>query len=151
MLYEFLNQMNTVRKEMDRIFGDLEFGEFPVSRIAFLPGYASRRYPLVNVSEDKDNVYVEALAPGIDPRSLDVSVAKNVLTLSGEKPVDGEDVKPEAFHRNERAAGKFVRCLELPVEVNESKVTADYKDGLLMVVLPKAEKAKPKQISVSVS
>ena len=151
MLYDFLNQMNSIRKEMERIFGDLDYGEFPVSRIAFLPGHSARRYPLINMSEDKDNIYVEALAPGVDPKSLNVSVVRNVLTLSGEKPVDGEEVKPEAYHRNERAAGKFVRNFELPVEINESKVTADYKNGLLMVILPKAEKAKPKQISVSVA
>ena len=61
------------------------------------------------------------------------------------------DVKPEAFHRSERATGKFVRHIELPVEVDENKVQADYKHGLLNVTLPKAEKAKPKQITVQVA
>jgi HSP20 family protein len=59
-------------------------------------------------------------------------------------------VKPEAFHRSERATGTFVRHLQLPVEVDEHQVRADYKDGLLMVTLPKAERAKPKQIAVQV-
>ena len=63
------------------------------------------------------------------------------------------DVKPEAFHRSERATGTFVRHIELPVEVvdvDEGTVQAEYTNGLLTVTLPKAEKAKPKQIAVQV-
>jgi HSP20 family protein len=73
------------------------------------------------------------------------------MTISGEKRRHPEDIKPEAFHRSERAAGKFVRTIELPVEVDANQVTAQYKHGILMVTLPKATAAKPKQISVSVS
>ena len=151
MYWNFLEQLNSMRREMDRIFEGVSIEEFPFSRISFLPGRGARRYPLINLSEDKDNLYIEALAPGVNPDSWDVSVVKNTLILSGEKPIDGKEIKAEAFHRNERAAGKFIRNVELPVEINETKVTADYKDGLLVVILPKAEKAKPKQISVSVS
>jgi HSP20 family protein len=96
-------------------------------------------------------VYVEALAPGVDPASLSLSVLRNVLTISGEKRRVPGDIKPEAFHRSERATGKFIRNIELPVEVDENKVKADYENGLLMVTLPKAEQAKPKQISVQVA
>jgi HSP20 family protein len=60
-------------------------------------------------------------------------------------------VQPEAFHRSERATGKFVRHIELPVEVDEHNVQADYTHGLLTVTLPKTAKAKPKQIAVQVS
>jgi HSP20 family protein len=78
-------------------------------------------------------------------------VVRNILSIAGEKRRVPGDIKPEAFHRSERATGKFVRHLELPVEVEEGKVQADYKDGLLIVTLPKAEQAKPKQISVQVA
>jgi HSP20 family protein len=76
---------------------------------------------------------------------------QNRLTLSGEKSPISSDVKPEAFHRNERASGKFLRTLDLPVEVDDGSVEAEYKNGLLRVTVPKAEKAKPKQIKVSVA
>jgi HSP20 family protein len=95
-------------------------------------------------------VYDEALAPGVDADTLSLSVVGNTLSIAGEKRRVAGDVKPEAFHRSERATGKFVRHIELPVAVDEDKVQADYKHGLLTVTLPKTEKAKPKQIAVQV-
>lgn len=142
--------MDELRREIDKAFEDFGPRTLPPFRTAFLPGRAARRYPLMNLYENGEAVYVEALAPGVSPESLNVSVIRNTLTVSGEKPSSAE-VKPEAFHRNERAAGRFSRSIELPVEVDETKVKADYKNGLLLVTLPKAEKAKPKQISVQVS
>ena len=142
--------LETLRRELDRVFDESGTRNEPSFRTAFLPGRAARRYPLTNLYEDKDAVYLEALAPGVDPATLDVSVVGNTLSITGEKRRVAEDVKPKAFHRSERATGKFVRHLQLPVEVDENTVHADYKDGLLMVTLPKVEKAKPKQIAVQV-
>jgi HSP20 family protein len=88
------------------------------------------------------------MAPGLDPDAIDLSVVRNVLTISGEKRHHLEDIKPEAFQ--ERATGKFIRTIELPVEVDADQVKAEYKHGILMVTLPIAEAAKPKQISVQV-
>ena len=75
---------------------------------------------------------------------------RNRLTLSGEKTRIQGDVKPEAFHRSERSSGKFVRTFDLPVEVDEGKIQAEYKNGLLVITLPKPEKAKPRQVNVKV-
>jgi HSP20 family protein len=141
--------LETLRRELDRVFDETGMRNEPFFRTAFLPGRAARRYPLINLYEDKDAVYLEALAPGVDSATLDLNVMGNTLSITGEKRRAG-DVKPEAFHRSERATGKFVRHIQLPVEVDEDKVRADYKDGLLIVTLPKAEKAKPKQIAVQV-
>jgi len=116
----------------------------------FLPGTFARAYPRTNVSEDQDNVYVEALAPGIDTGTLDVKVQRNVLTIAGAKP-GPTGVPAEAFYVNERGAGKFVRSVELPVEVDGDRVSARYANGILTVTLPKHEHAKPKQIQVAVS
>jgi HSP20 family protein len=143
--------MEALRREVDKAFAEFGRGENPSYRVAFLPGIGPRRYPLINLSEDKDKLYIEALTPGVDPKSLNVTVMQSRLTLSGEKsPISG-DVKPEAFHRNERASGKFLRTLDLPVEVDDTNVQAEYKNGLLLVTIPKAEKAKPKQITVNVA
>ena len=143
--------MEALRRDIDRAFGNAGIANEPAFRSAFLPGRAARRYPLINLGEDRDNLYIEALAPGIDPATLDVSVIGNVLTVSGEKRRVPEDIKPEAFHRSERAAGKFVRNVELSVEVDTQGIKAEYKHGLLQLTLPKAAAAKPKQIAVQVA
>jgi len=152
--WEPLREIEALRREVERAFED--FGSFgtwrlPFSWVSFLPGTAARRYPLLNLSEDEANVYVEALAPGLDHESIDVSIVGGQLRIAGEKPSIKPEIKAEAFHRNERSAGRFVRTTTLPVEVDAGKVSAEYKNGLLLLTLPKAEQAKPKQIAVKVS
>lgn len=145
-------QMEQMRRELDRAFDNFaRGGREPFSQVAFLPGRAARQYPMVNVHDSGDTIKVEALAPGLDPESLEVSVMRNTLRITGEKRRLIADIQPEAFHRRERATGKFVRTIELPTEIDEAKVSADYTNGLLVIALPKAEQVKPKQISVSVS
>jgi HSP20 family protein len=144
------DDMETLRRDIDRAFQGFGLGEEPSRQVAFLPGRGPRRYPLLNLLEDQNHVYIEALTPGVDPKSLNLTVMQNRLTLSGEKS-GVREIKPEAFHRNERASGKFVRTIDLPMEVDEGAIQAEYKNGLLVVTLPKAEKAKPKQINVKVA
>jgi HSP20 family protein len=143
--------MEALRREIDRTLEDFGFSQRPLHQVAFLPGRSPRRYPLINMLEDKDNLYIEALTPGIDPQSLNVTVVQNRLTFAGEKGRITGDIKPEAFHRNERSSGKFVRTIDLPTEVNDQNIEAEYKNGLLWVTLPKAEKAKPRQVEVKVA
>lgn len=143
--------METLRRDIDRAFNHAGNSNGNTFRSAFLPGRAARQYPLINLSEDRDHVYVEALAPGIDPAAIEMNVVRNVLTISGEKRRLPADVKPEAIHRSERAAGKFVRSIELPIEIDADQVQAEYKHGLLKVTLPKAAAARPKQINVTVA
>ena len=106
--------VEALRNEIDRAFEGFGLGQTPSRRVAFLPGREPRSYPLINLLEDKDNFYVEALTPGVDPQSMDITATHNRLTLSGEKSNVGE-IKLEAFHRNERASGKFVRNIDIPV------------------------------------
>ena len=143
-------ELEALRREIDRAFEG--FGPWrPFTHAAFVPGRATRVYPLLNVSEDKENLYVEALAPGLDPGFLEVSVQHGTLRIAGEKQALSQDIKPEAFHRNERSAGKFIRTVDLPAEVDSERVSADYRNGLLLITLPKTEAAKPKRIPVSVA
>lgn len=147
-----LGEMERMREEIDRILGDdrLPSWTYPFSRISFLPGRAARAYPLLNVGDDSENVYVDALAPGVDPNSLKVSVAGGLLTIAGEKLPLPKNVRPDSIHRGERSAGQFARSLSLPADVDPDKVEASYKNGLLKIVLPKAEAARPRQIQVKV-
>jgi HSP20 family protein len=141
--------ISALRRDIDRAFEG--FDPMPFSRAAFQPAQWHRTYPLVNLAEDRDNLYVEALAPGIEPNSLNITVVQNTLTITGEKMGPPPEFKPEACHREERASGKFSRAINLPVEIDEKGINAEYKNGLLMIKLPKSEKAKPKQINVQVS
>ena len=133
------------------MFDDAGTRTAPAFRTAFLPDRAARQYPLTNLYEDTDALYLEALAPDVDAATLELRVVGNTLSISGEKRRVAGEVQPEAFHRSERATGKFVRQIQLPMEVDEHHVLANYTDGLLMVTLPKAAKAKPTQIAVQVS
>jgi len=144
-----LAEFDALRREIDRVFQGYSPSGWSRPYSAFLPGSAARSYPLVNVTEKPEEYVVEALAPGLDPDSLDVTVKANTLTISGEKKAL-EGVEPEQYHRNERATGKFVRTLTLGAEIDEKKVVARYTNGLLVVTLPRAESAKPKRVAVSV-
>jgi HSP20 family protein len=94
--------LDTLRRELDRVFSETGSRSEPFFRTAFLPGQAARRYPLINLYEDKDAVYVEALAPGVDPDTMQLSVVGNSLSIAGGKRRVAGDVQPEAFHRSGR-------------------------------------------------
>ena len=145
--WNIFHEIDDLHREIDRLVGSYRSEGRGRMRSSFLPGVSARGYPMMNVYEEKDAIVVEALAPGLDVDSLEISVSGNTLTLSGaKKPLP--DVKPEAYHRNERAAGRFVRTLQLGSEVDENKGKASYENGILTVTLPKAERAKPKKIKV---
>lgn len=147
-------EYDLLRREIDRafeMFGGNGGSAWPFSRVSFLPGRSARAYPMMNLSEDDEALYIEALAPGVDPETLDIRLLRNQLSVSGEKRVLPGDLKSESYHRNERSAGRFVRTLNLPVDVDEGRITADYRNGLLLITLPKAEAAKPRQITVTMN
>jgi len=134
---------------MERVFDQYD----PVRRVfgrGLFTGAASRMYPALNLAEDKDSYFIEALVPGVDPQSIEVSVLRDQLRIAGTKAAINPDIKPEAFHRNERGAGAFTRTLTLPTEIDGDQVKADYKNGVLLLTLPKHAASKPKQIAVSV-
>ncbi len=149
--YNPFRELEALRREVDRLFGAATHESWPTGRNAFLPGRSARTYPLINLKENPDEIVIEALAPGVNPDSFEITVLRDQFTLAGEKNRTPGEVEPEAWHRNERAAGKFVRSLRLPAEVDDTKVTAEYREGILRVTLPKTEAAKPKKITVNVA
>jgi HSP20 family protein len=138
-------ELETLRREMNSIFGGVTPEQD--ASVAFLPGIGTRRYPRVNLSEDTDNFYIDALIPGVEPDSLDINLTGRSLTLSGERLI--EEPEGARWQRQERGRGKFMRALELPLDVESDKISAEYVDGMLRILLPKAETAKPKRISIN--
>jgi HSP20 family protein len=138
-------ELERLRREISRIGS--QPGMRPNPRIAFLPGRAARQYPLVNVHDDGESFHVEALAPGVDPGQLEITVLNNTLTIAGEKR-GAADVAPDRLHRVERAAGRFHRSVELPAEVDPDRVEAQYRNGLLELTLPRAAAARPRRVIV---
>jgi len=146
--WDLLREMSQMQRDLEAIFRG--FGAGRRFGAGFEAGLALSDWPRINLREDADHVYVEALLPGIDPAGLDMNVLGNTLTLAGERAVADGDRNGRTWHRRERGLGKFLRTIELPVEINPDNVKAEYMNGLLLVTLPKMEAAKPKRISIKV-
>ena len=132
-------ELERMRRQLDEMFSGLERRPYRV--------IGAGVFPLINLSEDKDNYFVRAEMPGLKADDINISVTGSNLSISGERkiPSEGEDVR---YHRREREAGTFSRVVALPGEVDADKVEARHEQGILTVVIPKAEAAKPKQITV---
>ena len=135
-----LDRLTNMRAEMDRVF------ESTVGSFSRSPAPLSRWNPAVNVYQDKDQFTVVVELPGFKKEEIEISLHDDTLTISGERK---REESSEQEFLTERLYGKFQRSLTLPTAVDADKVKASYKDGLLQVVLPKAEEAKPKQIEVA--
>lgn len=129
--FRYFEQM---RRDMDRLFEGLSA--------------SATAGPAVNIWTNDNAVVVTAEVPGVDTKSLDVSVKQNVLTISGERPAEAESEKV-SYHRRERGCGKFSRTLRLPFAIDADNVKARYVNGILRVELPRSESSKPKKIAIS--
>ncbi len=135
-----LSRCAGLRHDLDRLFRELQpgFGElWPLNEHAF---------PALNVWEDEEHLHVEADVPGFKMEDLEVSVLGDELTIRGRREPSDED--RSTFHLRERRTSEFVRTLTLPVEVDADKIEATLKDGVLAVVMPKAEAARMRKIEV---
>jgi HSP20 family protein len=104
--------------------------------------------PSVDIFENDNEIVVKAELPGMEAKNIEVKLENNVLMLKGERRFEKE-AKEENYHRIEREYGGFSRAFSLPTAVEDDKVTAEYKDGILKIVLPKKEGVKPKAIKVA--
>lgn len=134
-----VEQLERMRQEMDQLFGGFG-GKYSAPQTAGV-------FPLVNLTEDKDGYYVRAELPGLKADELNITATGNALSISGERKIssEGQNIR---YHRREREAGSFSRIISLPGEVDSDKVEASLKDGILTVHIPKAEAAKPRQITI---
>jgi HSP20 family protein len=137
-------RLHQFQDEIDRLFGG------PLAALAANSGLLSGWAPALDVSEDKDSYVVKVELPGMKREDIQVSFHDGELTVSGERKVS-EQTKGAAVSRAERYVGRFERSVSLPTTVAGDKVSAQYKDGVLAITLPKAEEAKPRQIDVSVN
>jgi HSP20 family protein len=127
---------------MDRLFQNA----FGLERSPWRVGV----YPLVNLSEDRDHIYVRAELPGVKAEDLEITIQDNSLILRGQRQIPAEE-KQVNFHRRERESGFFRRVLALPSRIQGDKVEASCKDGILTIKLAKPEEIKPRKIQVKVA
>lgn len=141
--------MGALQREMDRVFSDF-FGDFGRPRFALDRWAEAEQAPRVDISETDKEYPVEAELPGLDDKDVEVNLSDNTLTIRGEKKQEKEEKKKD-YIRPERSYGRIERTIMLPGDVQESKVTASFAKGVLMVHLPKSPTAKAKVKKIKVA
>lgn len=146
--------MFTHINDLDRMFGALDLfrnrmgGLFSDFDRSLVRGWAPMEtWPRTNLYDAGDNIEVWAEVPGLSKDDLTINVQGNYLQIKGEEKAE----VPEGYtvHRQERGSRKFSRSFTLPTEIDVEKVEAKLKDGILVLTMPKAEAAKPKQIAIN--
>ena len=130
--------------EMDRLQHDM-LQAFDIS--PSIRGFARGGFPAINLGSTPKSIDLYAFAPGVDPKSLDVQVEKGVLTISGERKLDGVPEKASR-HIDERFAGRFRRVVTLPDGADASSVEARYRDGVLHIAIARQEATLPRRIAI---
>ena len=137
--FEPFRDLTSMRKDMDRLFDQF-----------FLAPTANRAdwgQPMVDMYQTEDEIVVKATLPGLEPEDLDIQITGDLLTLRGEIKHEAEK-EGARYHLREHHYQSFSRSLTLPAAVEADKSSAEMKNGILILTLPKAEEAKPKVISV---
>ena len=137
-----LRELEKLQRRMDWLFQ----GAYGPERSPWQVGV----YPLVNLSEDRDHIYVRAELPGVKAEDLEITIQDLSLILRGERKIASEE-KQVNYQRRERESGFFRRVLALPARVQPDKVEATCKDGVLTIKLAKPEEVKPRKIKVKVA
>lgn len=147
MKWSPMKELEEMRRDMDRLFDEV-----------FTPGRRRRWLgktepgivvPSIEVYDRKSEIVVKAELPGVTKDDIDLTITKDSLTLKGEVKRE-EEVKEEDYYSCERTFGSFARTVALPVDVDSEKAKATFTNGVLEVVLPKKEEAKPKEIKIEV-
>ena len=144
--WEPLRDLLTLQDRMNRLFDDSVRGLRPGDE-----GLSSGIWsPPVDIYETDNEVILKAELPEVNQKDIDIQIENSTLTLNGERKFERE-TKKENFHRIERSYGAFSRSFTLPNAIDQEKIHADYKDGVLKITMPKREETKPKQIKVALN
>ncbi len=142
-------ELLNVEREFNRLFNSLG-SRFSSSDSSGIEEYENAVWtPLTDIAEDKDNYVLKLDLPGVSKDNVKISFIDGMLNISGERKQEKE-TKDAKYHRMERAYGKYFRSFSLPSKIKEDKIDAEFKDGQLMITVPKAEEAKPKEIPIKV-
>jgi len=136
-------EMPAVPNRLNRFFDDPFFAIGRMDEAAA----AGLWNPAVDLYETDDHFVIKAELPGVDKKDIKVDLKDRTLTLSGERSYDNE-IKTENYYRKERSYGKFQRAFSLPADVDPDTITAELKDGVLRVEVPKPGDKKAKQVTV---
>lgn len=139
---DIFSELNRLQSVLDQVFR-------PAARSS-IRALTGASFPVINVGATPDTIEVMALAPGLDPASLQLSIDRGLLVIAGERksevPEAGDNV---SVYAQERFAGNFRRVVSLPDEADPGKVDATYRDGILRITVAKRESSKPRRIEVS--
>lgn len=130
------------------IFNDLDEMRRDIESMFGLEGAITRSFPLLNVYENKDEVILVAQVPGMGKEDLEIRFEDGTVTLAGGRESPGEEGRERRILRQERMYGRFEKIFRFPVKVMTSDITAKLENGMLVIRAPKAEEAKPKQITI---
>ncbi len=131
-------------KHVDRFFNDDFFNP-----AQFLNSDSDTSFsPAADIYEEENTIVIKTDLPGMSRKNIDLDLKDGVLTIKGKRESEKEE-EQESYFRKERSFGSFSRSFSLPDTVDQDDIKAEFKDGVLMVELPKKEKVKPKQIEIN--
>jgi HSP20 family protein len=137
---DVLGEFERLQREMEQVFGG-------VGRPVSIRALGRGAFPAITIGNRPDAIEVWALAPGIDPSKLEISIDRGLLTIAGERSADAETDKVNVYAK-ERFAGAFKRVISLPEDADPARVAAQYRDGVLRITANRREEAKPRRIEI---
>jgi HSP20 family protein len=139
---DMFSELNRLQDVLDQVFR-------PAERSS-IRGLSGASFPVINVGATPDAIEVMALAPGLDPSALQLTVDRGLLIIAGERKSEvPEPGDATSVYAQERFSGNFRRVVSLPDDADPGKVDANYRDGILRVTVAKRESSKPRRIEVS--
>jgi HSP20 family protein len=147
MFTSFRNRESPLFSEFQRL--EQELDEFFAGATPWAGGIRSLppgTFPAVNVASSADTVTVYLFAPGIDARSLEISLQQNVLSVGGRR--EASPASNATYYRNERFEGEFRRVIALPEDIDPDKVEASYREGIVEIRVQRRESSRPRQIEI---